>query len=68
MPNNDATNKQWTDLCAVLKEHCLLCWSKWVDVVMIKIVELTSGLPQEFTMEANIDYLMVVSFHTNLLK
>jgi hypothetical protein len=58
---DDNALKRWNDLCGVMKENCLFCWSKWVDLVMVKVEELTIGLPQEFTLEANIDYLMMVS-------
>ncbi|XP_049871581.1 conserved oligomeric Golgi complex subunit 1 isoform X2 [Pectinophora gossypiella] len=51
--------KSWNDICAVLKEHCLFCWGKWVAIVVEKVVELTKCLPQEFTLEANVDYLMM---------
>ncbi|XP_059060925.1 conserved oligomeric Golgi complex subunit 1 [Achroia grisella] len=51
--------KQWSELCAVLKESCLSFWGKWVEIVMVHVEELTKGLPQEFTLEANIDYLMM---------
>lgn len=59
---DDSAVKQWNDLNTVLKENCQYCWSKWVSIVMGKVEELTTGLPQEFTMEANIDYLMMVNF------
>lgn len=57
--NNDESNKRWLSLCSMLKSNCILCWNKWIDLVMIDINKLTRGLPQEFTLEANVDYLMV---------
>ncbi|XP_004925637.1 conserved oligomeric Golgi complex subunit 1 [Bombyx mori] len=51
--------KRWNSLCGKLKENCLYCWGKWVDIVTEKIEDLTKRLPQEFTLEANIDYLMM---------
>ncbi|XP_028161086.1 conserved oligomeric Golgi complex subunit 1 isoform X4 [Ostrinia furnacalis] len=51
--------KRWNELCAMLKESYLYCWGKWVDIVEAKIEEMTKGLPQEFTLEANVDYLMM---------
>nr|XP_049702682.1 conserved oligomeric Golgi complex subunit 1-like [Helicoverpa armigera] len=56
---DDNALKRWNDLCVVLKDHCQFCWGKWVDLVMEKVEELTKGLPQAFTLEANIDYLMM---------
>ncbi|KAJ0175018.1 hypothetical protein K1T71_009159 [Dendrolimus kikuchii] len=56
---DDSAVQRWNDLNGVLKESCYFCWGKWVDIVMGKIEKLTNGLPQEFTMEANIDYLMM---------
>ncbi|GBP42268.1 Conserved oligomeric Golgi complex subunit 1 [Eumeta japonica] len=49
----------WNNFCDNLKAICLYCWGKWVDIAMSKVQNLTSGLPQEFTLEANIDYLMM---------
>ncbi|CAG9565917.1 unnamed protein product [Danaus chrysippus] len=51
--------KAWNDICTVLKENCLFCWNKWLDIAEVKINELTNGLPQKFTLEDNIDYLMM---------
>ncbi|KAL4717039.1 hypothetical protein ACJJTC_016926 [Scirpophaga incertulas] len=56
---DDKAMKRWNDLCGVLKENYLFCWGKWVDLVVGRIEELTQGLPQEFTLEANVDYLMM---------
>ncbi|CAH0718180.1 unnamed protein product, partial [Brenthis ino] len=56
---NDNAIKSWKDINAVLKENCLFCWTKWLDLVQEKIDNLTKRLPQEFTLEANIDYLMM---------
>lgn len=50
---------RWNNLCGLLKQHCLVCWGKWIDIVMEKVEELTKDLPQEFTLEANVDYLMM---------
>ncbi|XP_034833206.1 conserved oligomeric Golgi complex subunit 1 isoform X1 [Maniola hyperantus] len=55
----DAEVKCWNDICVVLKKNCALCWEKWLGIVDGKMRELTQGLPQEFTLEANIDYLMM---------
>ncbi|XP_068622543.1 conserved oligomeric Golgi complex subunit 1 [Battus philenor] len=51
--------KSWNDICVVLKESCHFCWSKWLDIVMEKVQGLLKCLPQEFTLEANVDYLMM---------
>ncbi|XP_030023719.2 conserved oligomeric Golgi complex subunit 1 [Manduca sexta] len=59
VPIDDNALKRWNDVCGVLKLNCQFCWSKWVDIVVGKIEDLTKGLPQEFTLEANIDYLMM---------
>ncbi|KAJ8718628.1 hypothetical protein PYW08_002865 [Mythimna loreyi] len=56
---DDNALKRWNDLCLVLKENCQFCWGKWVDIVVAKVEDLTKGLPQAFTLEANIDYLMM---------
>ncbi|XP_072937856.1 conserved oligomeric Golgi complex subunit 1 isoform X2 [Epargyreus clarus] len=56
---DEAAVKSWSDICAVLKENCHTCWGKWLDVAMERVGDLTKGLPQEFTLEANIDYLMM---------
>ncbi|CAG9791018.1 unnamed protein product [Diatraea saccharalis] len=56
---DDNAVKRWKDVCGILKENCLFCWGKWVDIVMVKIEEMTKMFPQEFTLEANIDYLMM---------
>ncbi|KAF9410640.1 hypothetical protein HW555_010336 [Spodoptera exigua] len=56
---DDNALKRWNDLCVVLKEHCQYCWGKWVDIVITKVEDLTKDLPQAFTLEANIDYLMM---------
>ncbi|XP_026325897.1 conserved oligomeric Golgi complex subunit 1 isoform X2 [Hyposmocoma kahamanoa] len=56
---DDNALKRWNALCSNLKDNYLYCWSKWVDIVMTKVTELTGHLPQEFTLEANIDYLMM---------
>ncbi|XP_075979417.1 conserved oligomeric Golgi complex subunit 1 [Anticarsia gemmatalis] len=56
---DDNALKRWNNICAVLKESCQFCWGKWVDIVMVKIEDLTKCLPQAFTLEANIDYLMM---------
>ncbi|KAG7300366.1 hypothetical protein JYU34_015967 [Plutella xylostella] len=56
--DNDSI-KRWNDMCAKLKECCLYCWGNWVDIAMKRVTDLTKGLPQEFTLEANIDYLMM---------
>ncbi|KAJ2949499.1 hypothetical protein O0L34_g15422 [Tuta absoluta] len=56
---DENAQKSWNELCGVLKENYLVCWGKWVDIVIEKVVELTKGLPQEFTLEANIDFLMM---------
>lgn len=58
---DEALAKRWTKLSDLLKENCLYCWGKWLDIVMEKAKDLTNGLPQGFTMEQNIDYLMMVS-------
>ncbi|XP_050350147.1 conserved oligomeric Golgi complex subunit 1 isoform X2 [Nymphalis io] len=55
----DDALKSWNDICGVLKQNCLFCWGKWLDIVDGKVRELTEELPQEFTLEANIDYLMM---------
>lgn len=52
--------RRWDYTCGVLKESWLFCWGKWVDIVMVKVRDLTKCLPQELTLEANIDYLMMV--------
>ncbi|CAG4940110.1 unnamed protein product [Parnassius apollo] len=51
--------KSWNDICAVLKESCQYCWGKWLDIAMDKVTDLVKDLPQEFTLEANVDYLMM---------
>ncbi|KAM3965418.1 conserved oligomeric Golgi complex subunit 1 isoform 2-T2 [Aphomia sociella] len=51
--------KHWSQICGIVKENCIFCWGKWVDIVMVKLVDLTKGLPQMFTLEANVDYLMM---------
>ncbi|CAH4021526.1 unnamed protein product [Pieris brassicae] len=56
---DEALSKRWARLGDVLKENCLHCWGKWLDIVMEKVKDLTNGLPQGFTMEENIDYLMM---------
>ncbi|XP_026741039.1 conserved oligomeric Golgi complex subunit 1 [Trichoplusia ni] len=56
---DDNALKRWNDMCVVLKEHCQFCWGKWVDIVIAKVEDLTKCLPQSFTLEANIDYLMM---------
>nr|XP_026493363.1 conserved oligomeric Golgi complex subunit 1 [Vanessa tameamea] len=56
---NEAAVKSWNDICGVLKQNCLFCWGKWLHIVDGKVRELTQDLPQEFTLEANIDYLMM---------
>ncbi|CAH0588166.1 unnamed protein product [Chrysodeixis includens] len=56
---DDNALKRWNDMCVVLKEHCQFCWGKWVDIVIAKVEDLTKCLPQAFTLEANIDYLMM---------
>uniref|UniRef100_A0A2A4JFR1 Conserved oligomeric Golgi complex subunit 1 n=1 Tax=Heliothis virescens TaxID=7102 RepID=A0A2A4JFR1_HELVI len=56
---DDNALKRWNDLGIVLKDHCQFCWGKWVNLVMEKVEDLTKGLPQAFTLEANIDYLMM---------
>lgn len=56
---DDNALKRWNGLCVVLKENCQFCWGKWVDIVVAKVEDLTKGLPQAFTLEANIDYLMM---------
>ncbi|XP_047532593.1 conserved oligomeric Golgi complex subunit 1 isoform X1 [Vanessa atalanta] len=56
---NEAAVKSWNDICGVLKQNCLFCWGKWLRIVDEKVRELTQDLPQEFTLEANIDYLMM---------
>ncbi|CAH2087581.1 unnamed protein product [Euphydryas editha] len=56
---NEDDLKSWNNICGVLKQNCLFCWGKWLDIVDSKIRELTKDLPQEFTLEANIDYLMM---------
>ncbi|CAH2264178.1 jg21718 [Pararge aegeria aegeria] len=56
---NDSEVKRWNDICVVLKKNYVLCWEKWLAIVDGKMRELTEGLPQEFTLEANIDYLMM---------
>lgn len=60
---NEDGLKSWNNICGVLKQNCLFCWGKWLDLVYSKIRDLTQDLPQEFTLEANIDYLMMVSKH-----
>lgn len=69
---DDNALKRWNAICAMLKEHCQFCWSKWVTIVMAKVEDLTKGLPQTFTLEANVDYLMMVRFSSifgfNLLR
>ena len=62
---DDNALKRWNDLCVVLKENCQFCWGKWVDIAVSKVEDLTKGLPQAFTLEANIDYLMMVGFFFN---
>lgn len=57
---DDNALKRWNAICAVLKEHCQFCWGKWVDIVMVKVDDLTKCLPQTFTLEANVDYLMML--------
>lgn len=54
--------KRWNDLCGVLKQNCLTCWGIWIGIVMEKVEELIKDLPQEFTLEANVDFLMMVCF------
>lgn len=56
---DDNALKRWSDICLVLKESCQFCWGKWVDIVMAKVEDWTKCLPQAFTLEANIDYLMM---------
>ncbi|CAB3244809.1 unnamed protein product [Arctia plantaginis] len=56
---DDNASKRWNTICAVLKENCQFCWSKWVDIVIAKVEDLTKSLPQTFTLEANVDYLMM---------
>lgn len=65
--NDSDANKQWTDLCLSLKNICFICWNKWIDNVIVKVEAGTSVLPQEFSLEANIDYLMVVSYISVLI-
>ncbi|XP_053611473.1 conserved oligomeric Golgi complex subunit 1 isoform X2 [Plodia interpunctella] len=56
---DDNASKRWSNLCDMLKENYIYCWSKWVDIAMAKVQDLTKDLPQEFTLEANVDYLMM---------
>ncbi|CAH2049220.1 unnamed protein product, partial [Iphiclides podalirius] len=51
--------RSWNDACEVLKSCCLHCWGKWLDIVMEKVMGLVQQLPQKFTLEANVDYLMM---------
>ncbi|KPJ16411.1 Conserved oligomeric Golgi complex subunit 1 [Papilio machaon] len=51
--------KSWNDICVVLKDNCQYCWDKWLDIVMEKVIDLIKCLPQQFTLEANVDYLMM---------
>lgn len=57
---NEDGLKSWNNICGVLKQNYLFCWGKWLELVDSKIRDLTQDLPQEFTLEANIDYLMMV--------
>ncbi|XP_041980829.1 conserved oligomeric Golgi complex subunit 1 [Aricia agestis] len=56
---DDGAVKSWNNVCGVLKNSCIECWRKWLDIVIVDIQALTAGLPQKFTLEANIDYLMM---------
>ncbi|XP_077285112.1 conserved oligomeric Golgi complex subunit 1 isoform X2 [Arctopsyche grandis] len=56
----DADNTAlWDEVCKILDENCHLCWTHWVDNAIKKIEELLLDMPQEFTMAANINYLLV---------
>ncbi|XP_013149186.1 PREDICTED: conserved oligomeric Golgi complex subunit 1 [Papilio polytes] len=50
---------RWNNISGILKENCQYCWGKWLDIVMQKVIDLIKCLPQEFTLEANVDYLMM---------
>ncbi|XP_045500873.1 conserved oligomeric Golgi complex subunit 1 isoform X1 [Colias croceus] len=51
--------QRWHKLCDTLKENCHFCWGKWLTLVMDKAKALTNSLPQGFSLEENIDYLMM---------
>ncbi|VVD04236.1 unnamed protein product [Leptidea sinapis] len=51
--------KRWANVCEALKNDCHYCWGKWVELVMEKVEGLTKSLPQGFSLEENIDYLMM---------
>lgn len=55
----------WNNISGILKENCQYCWGKWLDIVMQKVIDLIKCLPQEFTLEANVDYLMMVIIFFN---
>ncbi|CAK1542071.1 unnamed protein product [Leptosia nina] len=56
---DEASTKRWGKVCDVMKENCQYCWGKWLDIAVIKVKDLTNGLPQGFSLEENIDYLMM---------
>ncbi|XP_038222006.1 conserved oligomeric Golgi complex subunit 1 isoform X2 [Zerene cesonia] len=56
---DESLAQRWHKLCDTLKDNCQFCWGKWLALVMDKAKDLTNGLPQGFSLEENIDYLMM---------
>lgn len=58
---DSGATKSWEEVCKLLSSNCHLCWEKWIEISMKRVDELLLEMPQEFTVLANMDYLLVVS-------
>lgn len=57
-PSNTSS---WDETVQFFSENCNSCWTYWIEESMKSVDELLLNMPQEFTLAANIDYLLVVS-------